>query len=283
VTLIDDKCLINRIRETRNSPKTCGVPDQARNEEEKVLFDFLKDFDATCQGAYWSGFRDKLRTLLSCRSRWTTHSSESWLAKGVSIFKKSPSSIVSLCANDVLSCQTRYISPDHYGTNVGYNNEQIGAQYLADHGEAAWRQLLSGVLMRSLPESPHTRLQPSGVLEKDRYAVHGSILSPDGAKKLCEYETPRYNVWDESFEWKSHPDSDSTMEIYITCTHAGYVTQPHDDGPGLDSYVWHVSGIKLWIVWDASPSNVYKVTNNNPRAEDLKWCLDNLDDAKVGV
>jgi hypothetical protein len=153
---------------------------------------------------------------------------------------------------------------------------------MATHGEATWRELLSNVFKRSLPFSIHTKLQPSGVPKKEQHSVLGYIISPDGAEKLCDNETPRYNLGDETFEWRNHTDTDSTMEIFVTCTHAGIITQPHD-GPGLDSYIWHISGIKLWIVWDSSPSNMHKVAHNNCNSSDLEWCLDNLDGTKVSV
>ncbi len=44
----------------------------------------------------------------------------------------------------------------------------------------------------------------------------GYIVSPDGAEKLCDNETPRYNLGDETFEWRNHTDTDSTMEIFVT-------------------------------------------------------------------
>lgn len=84
----DDKCLISQVRETRSSLKTCGIPNQARNEAEKTLFDFLMHFDVTCQGPYWNDMRDELRILLSCRNKWMVHFAKSWLDKGLGIFNK---------------------------------------------------------------------------------------------------------------------------------------------------------------------------------------------------
>lgn len=277
-------CLISSDRETRNGKKTCGVPLEARNEAEKTLHDFLREFDQECQDPFWNQFRSSLRILLSRRQRWTMRVAGNWKDKAVGpVFTPSLGAIVSTLMKDTEEAPSRYLNPHQFGLNVLYQGKLLGSNFLINNGDTAWRNLLFRVFRKSIPFSFDTRLQASGAPKEDQYSVLGYMVSPRCAEKLCNDKPPRYNRWDESFEWKTHPGSAESMEIYATCTHAGHFTAPHEDGPGMDAYIWHVTGIKLWVVWPPTPFNVEKLSFNNASASDLDWCLDNLDGAEVSL
>ena len=72
------------------------------------------------------------------------------------------------------------------------------------------------------------------------------------------------------------------MEIWLMATAAKQVTQPHEDGPGMEAMICHIKGTKLWVIWEGSLHNQQAVSDAPmPWLFDFEWAFQCLEGAKV--
>ncbi|KAG8840542.1 hypothetical protein FRB91_005951 [Serendipita sp. 411] len=76
-------------------------------------------------------------------------------------------------------------------------------------------------------------------------------------------------------------DDEDAVLYSFTATHAGAFTKLCRQGPGLYRSIWHLIGIKLWVVWPSTSYNDNETRNCAEKEFSIRWAIKHLHDAEV--
>jgi hypothetical protein len=121
-------------------------------------------------------------------------------------------------------------------------------------------------------------LEPLPTQDRHSLLCHEVSEAPhwNNYMKFPPYMKQMFPHWDTKLE-------EDSPRFCVTATVTGNVTRAHHDDVSIDSRIMHVSGRKLWVLWDNSWENTARVCKRTIMYGkiDLQWLLDNLTAPKV--
>jgi hypothetical protein len=261
------------------------IPEVGTTQHETDLYNFLHDFLSKEPPESLGCFIDSLVTIFQNREKWEVLQTRKWDEGGLDTFSVDGREISLIILRDLETCRDRNIQSASSGTSMTLDGIPVNDKDSRFSHKGSWRQRLVQT-MTGVMEG-HDR-NPSGdpqIRDNVYSSIIGYVLSSNATVEVNGGLEPNYFgnekvVWNRS-AWQDQGD---VMEVYVTATCSGHITNVHEDGPALDSMIWHVYGIKLWVVWDGTLEN-YEIlkSKGDCSALSLEWTFNNLKDPKVSV
>lgn len=245
---------------------------QPRNDDEKEWLEWVK----ACEDVLSPGIKEVLGLLLENSERWEMRKARlDVFEKDGCILGQSRDRILELIGDglrtgcdldDVIVGQGHANGP---GTSLtGLSKSKIIEIW--SQIERQCRQNLYG----QPPERQHD-FNALSILS----TTFDAVYHPDPPKILPEHRVSRWHSGDDAYG----PDD---VKYYVTSTQAGYITSPHYDSPVGLSYIWHIAGAKMWLVWESVEENWKIIKRSRASGEvkflpNLQWAIEHLKGLKV--
>jgi hypothetical protein len=252
------------------------------DEAERNLYAYLQFFMDQEPSDDWFYVMDCLITIFKNRDKWDVVSTSRWEEGGLYTFSGEVADIIKIVTEDLGGSRDRNVKSVPSKTCITMRGEPI---FDTDLTIRRWRNYLTNTIdkvVKGYMENPQGDPNSHQLLET---SIVGYVLSFNAIEAIHGGAEPEY-FGDKTMMWNrsSWEDQGNSMEVYVTATHAGHITYIHEDGPAMESMVWHILGIKLWVVWDGSIEN-YEILNSKhkPWEIPLDWAFENLKGAKVSI
>jgi hypothetical protein len=245
---------------------------------------FLRQFarDAT---EPWEEFARALIIIMKNRPKWEFCETETWDSDGEFTFQQNAREVVELVKKEFSACPYSSIDPKGSHVSMCEAGELVTQDHRFAKNEATWRETLLETIddiSRGYYQNPSATIGPVDMQSLER-SIIGYTLWRNTAQELTKWSEPCY-FSDPTLQFARSKKTGATdaMEIWLTATAAKQVTHPHEDGPGMEAMIWHVFGIKLWVIWDGSLHNQQALSDAPmPWQLDFEWAFQCLEGAKV--
>lgn len=218
--------------------------------------------------SYSDTFRTSLNLIMDRIGSLEFQPHQSWEEEcGISI-DDSTQMIIEYIKNDVEAWED---SP-HQQTSISFNGNVSSVSNRKKKAVSSIRYM-QGEFMRDF-----NGLEPVPTTDRHSLLCHEVSDAPlwDKYMKFPAYMMQTYPQWDTKLK-------EDSPRFCVTATVTGNVTRAHHDDVCVDSRIMHISGRKLWVLWDNSPTNAAIVRNRTITYGkiDLQWLLENLTPPKV--
>lgn len=258
------------------------IPKEGLSQHETEFYQFLHEFLPE-RSESWAEVVEFLLCIFQNRDKWDMEATFTWDEEGEDTFEYTAKEITELVEEDFQSSPYRDIDVNLSEISVLHRNIAASKQPELWSTEKKWRDLLSDAI-RDIRED-YLR-NPVGYSNEETVlgtTIFGHMLGRETVRKIGD-EPQYFN--DSTFRWarSKRQGSKDLMELWVTATCAGQVTAPHEDGPGPEAMIFHIFGIKLWVIWDGNEENQQTLSNHRtPWRIDIKWAMKNLRGAKVRI
>lgn len=255
------------------------------NAREQAFYNFVHGFIQRAKDPYWNNFLSLLLIIFENKNKWEFAPPHAWSDDGIHVFSEGSEEIAKIFISDIRTVPDYFISSSTSTTSISIDGCPVNSLNERFKSTSSWRRTIVNAAQAIFDTH---NLDPLGYFSgvsvpKERTSIVGYVLSSEGVGELTDGNYPEYFNDEPGFSWNGIVEYSSRMQIFLTATYAGNITHPHEDDPGVDSMIWHLFGIKLWLIWDASAEN-YQILlekEGHNKASDLRWCLENLKGLKV--
>jgi hypothetical protein len=257
------------------------------NVQEMEFLEFVHEHHDEWNKVRWKDIRVHLKTILACHDRWNMVVPEAWEDDCLGVWQRTSKDISKIVIKDLKTLDERHVESLDVPETMVIANKIVEKNDIQFSKKKSYNSTMVAAAEAVVIEHKRNRRgSPLCIPPPDsQISIEGYMLSSRAVEEITSGKFPQFSG-KSGMLWSTRAQDTLQMDLRLTIRHAGQISRPRHSHPGVDTTVWNVMGVGMWLVWEGCVEN-YEILYRQPRKMEvdlsLSWCLANLRNLKVAL